>query len=308
MDLSLQGYATAVVRAQPPADLAGLADQLESMLEVVNASPALATTLSDVTVPVEARQAVLRDLFERRVSPPAFRLVAQAVRVERAPEVLPALHDLTELVRLRAERPNEADIADDRPLGHSALRRVLAGMAAAELETVADVGRLETIEDELFRFARTVGANPPLRSALADWSVPGLRRAELTDSLLAGKAQPETVRLAAGAVRLRTRDVVAVLDWLAEQVAAARGWRVAQVRAAMELDEGERQRLGEAMARLTGRPVEVQVTVDPALIGGAQVTIGDLLVDASTRHRLDQLQEQLGGPEGAIRSLIGDGG
>lgn len=307
MDLSLRGYATAVLRVQPPAAAAALATELEGLFEVVAGNGDLAAALSDVTVPVDARRGIVRDLFGSRVQPAALRMVLYAVGIERAPELLPALHDLAELVRLRAAFPDEADVADERPLGHSALRRVLAGMAAAELEPVEEVGHLETIEDELFRFAQTVATAPQLRAALSDWSVPSARRAELVTTLLGGKARPETVRLAAGAVRLRVRDVVAVLDWLAEQVAEARGWRVADVRAAMDVDDDERASLGDAMARLTGRPVEVRVTVDPALIGGAQVTIGDLLVDATTRHRLEQLQEQLGGPEGALRSLMGDG-
>ena len=46
-------------------------------------------------------------------------------------------------------------------------------------------------------------------------------------------------------------------------------------------------------AHLTGNPVDLQVTIDPALLGGVVVQVGDLLVDSSTRHRLDELKEHL---------------
>lgn len=306
MDLVLRGYATAVLRDRPVDELSTLAGQLDELVAVVTGNGGLAGALSDVAVPAAARRGVLQDLFASRVAPPVLRLVLHAVDIERGPALLPALHDVAELTRLFAEHPAEAEAADDRPLGHAAVRRLLAGEATAELEAVEAVGALESIEDQLFRFARTAAANPPLRAALSDWAVPSARRGALAETLLGGKADPVTVRLAVAAARVRSRDVVAILDWMAGQVAEARGWRVATVRAAMDVDEHERRRLGEAMAHLTGRPVEVRVTVDRSLIGGAQVTVGDLLVDATTRHRLDQLQELLQSPEGAVRSLLGD--
>lgn len=306
MDLSLRGYVTTVLRAEPDERTSALAEELCQVAKVVTSSPELARALSDVAVPAGARRAVVRELLEGKVADPVLRIVLHAESAEHPSDLLSSLYDAGELARLWADHPAEAEEADDRPWSHGALRRLLGGMVAAELELVDDVAGIEEVEDELFRVARVVATTPPLASALADWSVPSAQRAELITGLLAGKATDTTVRLLAGAVRLRTRDVVAVMQWLAEQAAAARGWRVARVRAAMELDESARQRLGEAMARLTGKPVEVQVTVDEALLGGARVEIGDLLVDATTRHRLDQLEEQLRSPEGVARAVLAE--
>ena len=64
---------------------------------------------------------------------------------------------------------------------------------------------------------------------------------------------------------------MATLDALVEDAARARGWRVARVHAADEVDDAQRRDLSEALARLTGNPVDLQVTVDPELLGGVVV-------------------------------------
>ena len=74
---------------------------------------------------------------------------------------------------------------------------------------------------------------------------------------------------------------------------------MARVVSANEMDDDQRRGLGDALARLTGSPVDLQVTIDSTLLGGVVVQVGDLLVDGSARHRLDQLQEHLLGFEAA---------
>jgi F-type H+-transporting ATPase subunit delta len=162
---------------------------------------------------------------------------------------------------------------------------------------------LEEIEDQLFRFARTVEANRALRSALGDRDLPVPVRQQVIADLLGDKVVEATKRLAAFAVRGgRARDIVSTLDALVEDAARARGWRVARVRSADQVDDARRQSLGEALGRLTGGQVELQVTVDPHLLGGVVVQVGDLLIDGSARHRLDELKEHLLVSEAAYRT------
>lgn len=72
-----------------------------------------------------------------------------------------------------------------------------------------------------------------------------------------------------------------------------RGIARAEVRTAVAIDEESRQRLVELLSAQTGKTVELTVEVDPALIGGAVIRIGDRLIDGSARHRLRALREQL---------------
>ena len=98
----------------------------------------------------------------------------------------------------------------------------------------------------------------------------------------------------------RPRDYEALLSHLVDRVAAESNRRLAEVRTAVDLDDDRRSQLAEALSRVAGRPVDVRVTVDPAVLGGFVATIGDTVVDGSTRHRLELLKERLDTPEAEI--------
>jgi F-type H+-transporting ATPase subunit delta len=84
-----------------------------------------------------------------------------------------------------------------------------------------------------------------------------------------------------------------MFDWLATLVAEERGRRIAEVRAAIALDDAERQRLAASLGRLTGREVEVRVIEDDTVLGGVLVSVGDFMIDATVRLRLERLRDAL---------------
>jgi F-type H+-transporting ATPase subunit delta len=214
-------------------------------------------------------------------------MAAFAASAVSAPEVLSALSWLS--YRAQTHHPDE----ELSLVGHMAARRRIGGYATAVFEE-ADTAGLEEVEDQLFRFARIVEATPALVAELTDREVPVKVRQDIVSELLNGRVEPATLRLARFVVvGGRARDFVGALDWLVERTAEARGWRVARVRAAEPVDVAQRQQLADALSALSGAPVELQVTVDPDLLSGVVVGIGDLQVDASARGRLDRLREEL---------------
>ena len=304
MNPALQGYLAAMEETLT-AD-GGLADagaQIDAFADIVEGNNALLLAVNDGSVPVPARRAVLDRLLEGKVRPEVARLVHQAVSVVPAGEVVTTFRWIgSHLDRLATRAAATAvEPFDEEVLGRLGSRNRVSGYAAAVFEgcTVAD---LEEIEDQLFRFARTVEADRRLRGALGDRDLPVAVRQEVIAKLLDGKVLPATVRLASYAARGgRARDIVSTLDALVEDAARARGWRVARVSAADAVDDGQQRDLSDALALLTGNPVDLQVTVDPDLLGGVVVQVGDLLVDSSTRHRLDELKEHVLASEEAYR-------
>ena len=175
------------------------------------------------------------------------------------------------------------------------LREAVETLAAQAALASADAdGVLDDVEDELFRFARLLEREPDLRSGLTDRGLPVQRRSALVRSLLEGRAQPATVRLVEVVVtRPRGRSLEASLEELSRLAAARRQRLVAQVRVARPLDAQQTERLSAALARLYGRQVALQVDVDERVLGGAQVRVGDEVIDGTVARRLADARRRL---------------
>lgn len=181
--------------------------------------------------------------------------------------------------------------------GPADLREAVETVAAsAALQAAEGDGALDEVEDELFRFARTLEREPALRAALTDPGLPAERKSALLHGLLDGRSQPATVRLIeVAATRPRGRSLEAVLDELSRLAAARRQRLVAEVRVARPLDDAQTARLGSALARLYGREVALQVDVDPEVLGGVQVRVGDEVLDGTVLRRLETVRRELAG-------------
>ncbi|MHB1517972.1 MAG: F0F1 ATP synthase subunit delta [Acidimicrobiales bacterium] len=293
---ALQGYLAAIEEALgTPGSLLGAGDEMLAVAELVEGNRDLLLAMNDGSVPVASRRAVLDRLLESRVRSEVKRLVHQSVNVVAASELTSSFR--WSAARLHAAASASGDRTRTEPgeevLGRLGSRNRVSGYAAAVFETVT-VEEIEEIEDQLFRFARTVESDRRLRGALGDRDLPVGVRQQVVGELLGERALPSTRRLADFAVRGgRARDIVSTLDTLVDDAARARGWRVAKITSAEDVDAPQRQELRDALALLTGHPVDLQLTRDPRLLGGVVVRIGDLQVDSTTRHRFDELKEHL---------------
>jgi F-type H+-transporting ATPase subunit delta len=66
-----------------------------------------------------------------------------------------------------------------------------------------------------------------------------------------------------------------------------------EITSAVELDPSVAQRVGDEIGRQTGRTVELTSTVDPEVLGGIVVRVGNSIIDASIRTRLENLRKQV---------------
>jgi F-type H+-transporting ATPase subunit delta len=252
---------SAAVTSAPAARTLG--DELFAVVTLLDTEHAVRRALTDGSRPTEARTGLVRDLLGGRVTDATLDLVAVLAAGQWS---RPA--DLSEAVEQLA---------------------VLAIVAAAER------GRhLDDLEDQLFRFGRVVAGAPELRTILSNPDVPAGAKGALLDSLLEGKATPDTRRLigeAAAHPRGRSLD-----DTLTEYARLAAQWRerlIAVVRVAIALTADQRERLAAALAATYGHEIHLNVIIDPHVVGGISVRIGDEFIDGSVASRLALLRRRM---------------
>ncbi|HEX7661439.1 MAG TPA: F0F1 ATP synthase subunit delta [Pseudonocardiaceae bacterium] len=168
-------------------------------------------------------------------------------------------------------------------------------LARQVLLTVAEQdGSLEDVEDELFRFGRILDAQPQLRELLNDESAPVDRRLTLLNGLVENKVRPVTLALLRQAVRApRGRSLDLVVGRLAELAADRRNRSVAHITAATALSDEQEQRLVRVLSDIFGRAVSLQVELDPDLLGGLVIRVGDEVIDGSVLAKLAKARQAL---------------
>jgi len=233
-----------------------LGGELYRVADLLASQPRLRRTLGDPSTDASARSDLVRSLLSGKISDDALTVVADAVALRWS-----SPWDLTDSLEI---------IADDLLL------------AGAERD-----GKLDEVEDELFRFERILSSAGELTSALDESAVSADRRRALLESVLAGKVDPTTVQLLAQAVSSgRKRSITLAIDDLLQASAARRERSVARVISASELTPAQTERLEAALSDIYARPISVRSAVDPSVRGGLVVRVGDEVIDGTVATRL----------------------
>jgi F-type H+-transporting ATPase subunit delta len=249
------------LREQLPARASS--DELFAVTGLLDTEHGLRRALSDPGKPSAEKDAVARALLHGRVSAQTEDVVAAAVSSRWA---------------------TAGDLSD-------AIERLAI---EAEVRVADSQGSLDELEDELFRFAQVVDGQPELRIALAATDAPPRAKQELLRTLLGGKVTQVSFTLISQMVaHPRGRSLPAALNLCAAIAAEQRQQLTAVVRSVIELSARQRDRLATALAATYGRRVHLNVVIDPSVMGGLSVQIGDELIDGTSASRLSEVRRKL---------------
>jgi F-type H+-transporting ATPase subunit delta len=240
-----------------------LGEDLFSVLHLLDREHGLRRALADPSRPADEKGAIVVALLHGKISEPAEELVTATVRAHWA---------------------SSADMTD-------ALEQLAVEAFAFAAE---DRGQLDDLEDDLFRFNRVVATQPELRAALTETVVSREHKQELLDALLGNKVSPVALRLISEmSLHPRGRSVVTSLDMCTRIAAERRRRLIAVVRTAAEPTAQQRQRLAQALTGIYGHEVYINVVIDPTVVGGMTIQIGDELIDGSVATRLGAVRRDL---------------
>jgi F-type H+-transporting ATPase subunit delta len=168
------------------------------------------------------------------------------------------------------------------------------GYARALFEMAQAEGVVGRIEEELFQLRELLKGKPDLLQFLKDGSIKREGRRQALADLFQGRVHPLVLNVL---LTLSDQDrggrVLAVIEEFNVIAAAARQKVSGEVVTARLLDDATLGRLATELNRVTGKSVQFFQKVDPSILGGVVIKVGDQVIDGSLRHKLYQIRDRL---------------
>ena len=238
------------------ADASALSAQLFAVVTTLDSSTPLRRALTDNSRDAHSKAELVKALFAKGQSDLAIKL-------------------LIELTALRWSSPSN-------------LGDVIEQLAVeAEASVANQNNELDRLEEEIFHFSRIVASELELRQILNSPKYSSEGKRVLVAKLLASKLSPSTSRLLASLVSgMRGRSIEKTIAFYASATAARKMRVIAHVKSAVELSQGQKDKLASSLSGKIGQPVRLNIELDPKVLGGLSIRFADELIDATIVNRL----------------------
>jgi F-type H+-transporting ATPase subunit delta len=175
------------------------------------------------------------------------------------------------------------------------LRSASLQYATALADIALEQGAAEPVKKQLQDFGAAYLESAELRNVLANPAVERTAKHGIVEKLAARQGASRIVRnfLFVVVDNQRTHLLPEILQTFEDVLRERQGLSEAEVTSAAELTGPQKTQLQQTLERLTGRKIQAKYSLDPALLGGAVVRIGDTIYDGSVRNRLNQMRARL---------------
>jgi len=262
----------AMLEAKLPTASLQLAKELFGILGMVDSSAGLRRALTDPSRNGDEKSALVRQLVGGKVSADAAEIAGGLAgsRWATARDIGDALETLAATVVISVAENKSAVSA-------------------------SGISGLEELENDLFSFNQAVASNHEVQRALSEPQASAAAKAALAEKLVPGVSEEAKVLITQAVTQPRGIKPTRLVERFAELAAKRQQRWIATVSVTRPLTPTQLARLQAGLNAMYGRELKVNVNVDPALIGGIRVQVGDEVLDASVITRLGELQRQLAG-------------
>ena len=244
-----------------------LAGELFALVDVLDHNGTIRRAVTDSSRDAAARQGIVNSVFDGKISSQAMAVLTNAV----------------------AQRWSEdSDLSD-------ALERAAVLAVIASAQSRGGVDALDEVLNELLTFVRTVDSNAQAQEALSDHQASKEAKKKLAVAL-GGPATTAEGVLLLERVGSNPRGLHAAraADEFAEIIVKRQNRYIARVTSAINLSQAQLERLGRALNAVYGRELKLDVSVDPAVLGGLRVQVGDEVIDGTVETRMSDLSRSIG--------------
>jgi F-type H+-transporting ATPase subunit delta len=168
------------------------------------------------------------------------------------------------------------------------------GYAQALLELAQAESIVARIEEEMFRLRELLKKNPALLEFLKDPNVTREGKRQALVELFQGRVHALVLNaLLTVSDTDRASRLQQIIEEFVTLAAAARQKVSGEIITAIQLDDATLAKLSAELSRVTGKSVQLFQRIDPAILGGAIIKVGEQVIDGSLRRKLNQIKENL---------------
>jgi F-type H+-transporting ATPase subunit delta len=156
-------------------------------------------------------------------------------------------------------------------------------------------GAAEAALKQLGDFAAAFGVSAELRNFLTSPGVPREAKHEVIEKIAGRIGAGKIIRnfLFVIADHQRTHILPEIVASFQDVIRQRQGIAEAEISSAIELSAAQKKRFAQTLERLTGKKIDAKYSLDPALLGGAVVRVGDTIYDGSVRSSLNEMRVRL---------------
>lgn len=172
--------------------------------------------------------------------------------------------------------------------------RIVRRYATALFNAASKAGLIDRVESDLGLVSYTFESSPELFESIVSPVVPNKTKREIVRSIFEGKVEAITLDYLYLLIDKHREEAISQTEEIYILLAnEARGMTSADVTTAVDLDKTLQAALAAKLSQVTGKKVSLNLAVDPAIIGGVVVKIGDRVIDGSIKGQLAALREML---------------
>jgi F-type H+-transporting ATPase subunit delta len=165
--------------------------------------------------------------------------------------------------------------------------------AEALFDSAKDGGKLDEVHDQLAEFADAVGDDRDLQAFLFSPYFSTTEKVEGLNSAISGANEQFVNFLALLAEKHRMPAIFRIRDKFEELYAEETKRLEVNVTSAIPLDDRVVKQVGDEIEKQTGREVELSSTVDEDVLGGLVLRVGNVVLDASLRNKLEKMRREI---------------
>lgn len=166
--------------------------------------------------------------------------------------------------------------------------------AEAFFSIAQEAQKIDEFQSELEKVIQTITEVEGMKEYLAHLLVPAKEKKELIEKIFAGQLSTMTMNFLLTLIDKRRESYLEVIyREFVEMADESRNIRKAEIFAARDVPEAELAELAQKLSSSTGKTITLKLTVDPSLLGGVKIRMGDQIVDGTAAKKLQMLKDNL---------------